>query len=495
MAIDVRVGAETVIEYAGPALGVAIPGGDAPLDAAAAAADGALGGLITRLREAGELKGNVGDTTILHTLGQMPTERLVLAGIGDPARLTVANLRRTAAAAARAARKAGVAGLASTVYGADIFGATTAAQSIVEGTLLGLYRFDLYRPGETAEVAELVVLADGQPQAGVESGVMRGRELAAGVALARDLVNEPPNVLTPTELARRSQALAQEYGLECQVLDAAAMREVGMNALLGVASGSDEPPAFIVLRYGGAGTPALAYVGKGITFDSGGISIKPAENMHRMKGDMGGAAAVLGAMRAIAGLKPNVAITAIVPTTENLLGGKAQVPGDIVRAMNGVSIEVVNTDAEGRLILADALSYAVREGLSPLVDLATLTGACNVALGPFYTGVFSNDEATAAAVLEAAQQAGERMWRLPLDEAFEELIASDAAEIKNSGGRAGGAITAAMFLQHFVDDTPWAHLDIAPTSWSDKDEGEATKGGSGVAVRTLVALAERYSSR
>ena len=312
MAVDVTVGTDAAREYAGPALVVAIPSGDAPLDAAAAAVDGALDGPLTRLREAGELKGKVGDATILHTFGRLPAERLVLTGIGDPAKLTVTNLRRAAAAAARAARKAGVAGLASTVYGADQFGATTAAQSIVEGTLLGLYRFDLYRPSETSEIADFVVLPDGQAQAGVESGVARGRELAAGVALARDLVNEPPNVLTPTELARRAQALAEEHGLECEVLDAAAMREMGMNALLGVASGSDEPPAFIVLRYGaGAGMRTLGYVGKGITFDSGGISIKPAENMHRMKGDMGGAAAVLGAMRAIAELEPNVAITAM----------------------------------------------------------------------------------------------------------------------------------------------------------------------------------------
>jgi leucyl aminopeptidase len=281
------------------------------------------------------------------------------------------------------------------------------------------------------------------------------------------------------------------------VLDAAAMRTLGMNALLGVASGSDEPSAFIVVRYGAAreGAAPLGLIGKGITFDSGGISIKPAENMHEMKGDMGGAAAVLGAMRAIAGLGLDLAVTAVVPATENLPGGRAQVPGDVVRAMNGVTIEIINTDAEGRLILADALSYAVREGLSPLVDVATLTGACSVALGPFYTGVFGNDDGTAAALLDAARRAGEKMWRMPLDVAYEELIKSDVADIKNSAGRTGGAITAAMFLQHFVGDTPWVHLDIAPTSWSNKDEGEQSTGGSGVAVRTLVALAERLAAQ
>ena len=497
MATDITVRTDEVTAYAGGAVAIGVPSGDAPLDAVAAAVDAALDGLIGRMREAGEVTGKLGETVVMHTLGRLSAERVVLAGIGDPAKLTVAALRRAAANVARAVRKAGLSGFASAVYGAEQLGATAAAQALAEGTLLGLYRFDLYRPSETTEVNELVVLAGGSDRAEADAGVARGREVAAGVALARDLVNEPPNVLTPTELARRAQALASAYGLDCQVLDAAAMRELGMNALLGVASGSDEPPAFIVLRYGGSGSGAapIGYVGKGITFDSGGISIKPAENMHRMKGDMGGAAAVLGAMRAIAGLKPAVAVTAIVPTTENLLGGKAQVPGDVVQAMNGVNIEVINTDAEGRLILADALSYAVREGIAPLVDLATLTGACNVALGPFYSGVFSNDDATVTALLDAAAQTGEKMWRLPLDEAFEELIKSDAAEIMNSGGRAGGAITAAMFLQHFVDDTPWVHLDIAPTSWTDKDEGELTKGGTGVGVRTLVALAEQRATQ
>ena len=493
--MDVTVRGDEAAQYAGPALVIGVPAGEEPLDKTAAAVDAALDGLLTQLRLSGELTGKRGTTTVLHTMGRLPAERLIVAGLGDLSTLDVAALRRASANAARAVRKAGLTSFASTVFGGDRLGSTVAAQAVVEGALLGLYRFDIYRKSDVGEVRELAVLASALDREAVEEGAFRGREVAAGVALARDLINEPPNVLTPTELARRAQSLAAEQGLEHTVLDAAAMRELGMEALLGVASGSDEPPAFIVLRYGTAreGAAPLGLIGKGITFDSGGISIKPAERMHEMKGDMGGAAAVLGAMRIIAALKPEIAVTAVIPTTENLLGGRAQVPGDIVRAMNGVTIEIINTDAEGRLILADALSYAVREGISPLVDVATLTGAASVALGPFYTAVFSNDDATVAALLAAAAASGEKMWRLPLDPAFEEPIKSDVADIKNTGGRPGGAITAATILQHFVDDTPWVHLDIAPTSWSDKDEGELTKGGSGVAARTLAALAEQLS--
>lgn len=490
--MDMIVRGAEAARYACDALVVGIPAAEAPLSDTAAALDTEMDGLIARLRRDGEIKGKIGETTLLHTAGILAAERVILTGIGDPSALTVADLRRAAATGARAARKAGLSSFATTLYGLEAFTAVAATQAIVEGTLTGLYRFDTYRNSDLGRVEVMAVLCGAADPADVEQGMRRGQAVAAGVTLARDLINEPPNVLTPGELARRARVMAQENGLEYEVMDSAAMRELGMNALLGVAAGSDEPPAFVIVRYRAAQATgvSLCLVGKGITFDSGGISIKPAENMHLMKGDMGGAAAVLGAMRAIAGLKPDLTVTALVPTTENLLGGRAQTPGDVVRAMNGVTIEVINTDAEGRLILADALSYAVREGLGPLVDVATLTGACGVALGPFYTGVFSNNDDLVTALLGAATRAGEKMWRLPLDPAYEELIKSDVAEIKNSAGRAGGAINAAMFLQHFVGTTPWVHLDIAPTSWSDKDEGELTKGGSGVAVRTLVALAE-----
>ena len=304
-------------------------------------------------------------------------------------------------------------------------------------------------------------------------------------------MNEPPNVLTPTELANRAVSMAKEFGLEYEVFDKAKITELGMGGLLGVTQGSAEPPQFIVLRYrGGEATEkGMALVGKGITFDTGGISIKPAAGMDEMKGDMGGAAAVLGAMQAIATLKPSINVTALVPTCENMPSGAAYRPGDILRISNGKTIEIVNTDAEGRLILADALSYAVKEGLSPIVDLATLTGAVVVALGNVTTGVFSNDEQLTNDIVAAGRVAGEKFWPLPMDEEYGEAIKSDIADIKQTGGRAAGSISAAKILEQFVGDAKWAHLDIAGTSYLDSKKSYQEKGATGVGVRTLTHLA------
>jgi len=480
------------LERATPALVIGLTADRNELSGVAAEVDAALDGLLARLRTGGEVKGAVGEITVLHTLGRLRAERIVVAGLGAAEKVSVEVVRRAAAGAARAVRKAGLTSFSSILYGAEALGVAAAAGAIVEGSTLGLYRFDGYRAHEETTTPALTLVAGSYDAAAVAAGAGRGEALAAGVAFARDLINEPANVLTPTEMARRVEAMAGEHGVRYEMLDKAAMHEIGMEGVLAVSAGSDESPAFIVARYGTPreGVPAIGLVGKGITFDSGGISIKPAENMHKMKGDMGGGAAVLGALRAIAALKLDVAVTVLVPATENLLGGAATRPGDVVRALNGVTIEVLNTDAEGRIILADALSYGVREGLSPLVDVATLTGAAGVALGLAYTAVFANDERVAATMLEAGTTAGEYLWRMPLPEVYEELIKGETADIKNSAGRYGGAITAALFLQHFVDATPWVHLDIAPPSWSDKDEGEQTKGGSGTGVRTLVAFVE-----
>ncbi len=480
------------LEQATLALVIGLTSGTDDLRGVAAEVDAALDGLLTRLRAGGEIKGAAGETTVLHTLGRLQAERVVVAGLGGGATISVEVIRRAAAGAVRAVRKAGLTSFSSALYGAEALGAAAAAGAIVEGSTLGLYRFDGYRAHEETTTPSLTLMTGSYDADAVAEGVRHGAALAAGVTFARDLINEPANVLTPTEMARRVEVMAEEYGITYQMLDKAAMREIGMEGVLAVSAGSDQLPAFIVARYGTPreGTPALGLVGKGITFDSGGISIKPAENMHKMKGDMGGAAAVLGALRAIAALKLDVAVTVLVPAAENLLGGSATRPGDVVRALNGVTIEVLNTDAEGRIVLADALSYGVREGLSPLVDAATLTGAAGVALGLAYTAVFANDEKVAGEILEAGTTAGEYLWRMPLPEVYEELIKGETADIKNSAGRYGGAITAALFLQHFVGSTPWVHLDIAPPSWSDKDEGEQTKGGSGAGVRTLVAFVE-----
>jgi leucyl aminopeptidase len=322
----------------------------------------------------------------------------------------------------------------------------------------------------------------------LDLAVDHGIALAEATNFARDLVNEPPNVLTPSELANRASAMARQFGLEYEILDRPEMQELGMGGLLGVAQGSVEPPKFIILRYRGAPQSedkGIALVGKGITFDTGGISLKPAERMHEMKGDMAGAAAVIGAMYAIASLKPAINVTALVPTAENMPGGTAYRPGDILRIMNGKTIEIVNTDAEGRLVLADALSYAVKEGLSPIIDVATLTGGIVIALGSVMSGMFCNEEELSNEIIAAGQVAGEKFWPMPLDDEYKEAIQSDIADIKQTGGKYASAATAAKILEQFVGDAQWAHLDIAGTDFIDTKKPYQEQGATGVAVRTL----------
>jgi leucyl aminopeptidase len=403
-----------------------------------------------------------------------------------------------------------------------------AARAAAEGSLLGLYAFDLYKhaaePVERLQaesdaaqrgavdvndgatpsewrathkrIAAITVLGKGREPA-LRVAVERGCILAKAANFARNLGNEPPNVLTPRELAARARAMAEEYGLECEIFDERRMEQLNMGALLGVARGSAEPPRLIILRYRGApdDEPGLGLIGKGITFDSGGISIKPAEHMDLMKMDMCGGAAVIGAMCAIAQLKPAINVTGLVPTTENMPGGKAYHPGDILRAANGKTVEILNTDAEGRLILADALSYAVQLGLAPLVDIATLTGAINVALGPVRAGLFSNDEGLQRTIQGAAETAGERVWPMPMDPEYDELIRSDIADMKQTGGRPAGSISAAKVLSNFVGDSPWAHLDIASVAWHEQKQPDSERGATGVGVRLFAELATTLAER
>jgi leucyl aminopeptidase len=360
--------------------------------------------------------------------------------------------------------------------------------------VLGLYTFrkHITKEPEHPEIREiLVVERDEERIPALERGCARGKVMAEAANFCRDLVNEPANFMTPSDMVKVAEQVAGDYGLELEVLEREEMRELGMGALLGVAQGSHEEPKFVVLRYRGDETSpeTLGLVGKGITFDSGGISIKPSEKMDEMKGDMAGAAAVMAALKAIAELKLKINVTVLAPLTENLPGGAALKPGDVVRAMNAKTIEIVNTDAEGRMILADALSYAHKLGLSPLVDVATLTGACRVALGDVCTGVFGNNVELAQELVRAGEDTGERMWQMPMYEEYKEQNKSDVADVKNTGGRYGGAITAAQFLSEFVFEEPWAHLDIAGTSFCDKERTYLPKGASGVPVRTLVQFA------
>jgi leucyl aminopeptidase len=502
--LDIRVVAEDVTKFKGDALvvnmfeGVKTPGG------ATGAVDAILGGAIRKLIQAGEVTGKWGEQTLLHTSGVLLADRVLVVGLGKAEDFTLDRVRVVSAEASKHLRKIAARRIGTIVHGAGThagaqtgtggLNAAQAAQALAEGAMLGLYRFTRYKKNDedAREIEVLTILErDHEKVRAMSEAVRRGRLLAEATNSARDLVNEPGNALTPTELARRAKQIARRGRIRCQVLGPAELRRLGARALLGVARGSQEPPCLIVLEYrrGRRGGPHLGLVGKGITFDSGGISIKPAENMEAMKGDMAGAAAVIAATAAIAGLQLPIHVTAVVPATENLPSGTALKPGDILRAMSGKTIEVINTDAEGRLVLADALHYARSRKATHLVDVATLTGACVVALGTVNSGAFTNNQLLLDKVVASGKAAGEKIWPLPMDPEYDELIKSDVAEIKNTGGRKGGAITGAKFLQHFVGDTPWVHLDIAGTSESDKDKGYQPKGATGVMVRTLANLA------
>jgi len=503
--VELQVKVQNLLSYEGDALivnlfeGVTQPGG------ATAAVDGALSGAIAAAIRRREFSGKLHERLLLHTFGKLPVRQVLVIGLGKQQDFTVDRIRSASAEALRHLREVGARRVASVAHGAGAGGIAPreAAQALTEGALLGLYRFAKYkRPGEDKQKAieQLTLLERDRGKAGeLEQGVRRGRILAEATIAARDLVNEPANNLTPSELAARARRMLGGLGITVRTLDRSEMKRLGMGALLGVAQGSQNPPKLIVATYRGTRrkgkSPRLGLIGKGITFDSGGISIKPSEGMEAMKGDMAGGAAVLAAIEGIAKLKLPVEVTAIVPATENLPSGTAQRPGDIVRTMNGKTIEVINTDAEGRLILADALCYARKMGLTHLVDVATLTGACVVALGSVRTGAFANNRELMARVQRAAEAAGEKLWELPLDDEYGEQIKSDYADMKNIGGRKAGAITAAKLLANFVGDSPWVHLDIAGTSQAEKERGYQVKGATGAMVRTLVHVAMGFARR
>jgi len=460
---------------------------------ATAAVDKALGGAVSQLIDQGEIKGKLGEVTIIHTLGKLPARIVATAGLGKKEEFNLDKVRRVAGDFSRLLRKSNCHRVATVLHGAGTgsIEPEDSAEAITEGSLLGLYNFTRYKKPEYEEIAEISVISDSSQLTALSRGIENGKIMAEATAIARDMVNEPANQMTPTRMAEIAEETANKYDLEFKVLDSRDMEAMGMEALLGVASGSSQPPKLITLGY--KGNPdsqnTAGFLGKGVTFDSGGISIKPSEGMGEMKDDMAGGAAVMAALAAIARLKCQINVTAIIPAVENLPSGSALKPGDILKAMNGKTIEIINTDAEGRLILADALSYAVKQSLSPLVDLATLTGACRVALGVEYSGLFSNNQRLANAIVKAANKTGEKMWQMPLPEEYKEQNKSLIADIKNTGNRYGGAITAALFLAEFIDDVPWAHIDIAGTASSNKESGYTVKGATGVGVRTLTELA------
>jgi leucyl aminopeptidase len=445
------------------------------------------------LNDAGELSGKFGELTLLHHAPGTAATRVLLAGAGKADKFDSAAARRWAGIAVRHLKAKSVKQIAIVLDPAHAGGEF--AEAVVEGAILGNFEPDRHRTGtDKKAVDSCTIVAPASED--VQQAVERGRIVGEAQNFTRELVNEPANLLTPAKVAEAAKTMAAAFGLDCQVLDRTEMEKLGMGALLGVAQGSAEPPALVVIRYrpaaGGSGAH-LGLVGKGVTFDTGGISIKPADGMEKMKYDMAGGAAMIGAMQAIAQLKPAIPVTAFIPCVENMPGSKAQRPGDIVTAMSGKTIEVINTDAEGRLILADALVYARREGCTHLIDAATLTGAIVVALGHLNVGLFSNDDGMRDRVLAAARAGGERTWAMPLDDDYKDYLKSAFADLANVGGRWGGAVTAAMFLREFADPTPWVHLDIAGTAWIDDEKPHLAKGPSGVPVRTLINLATSWT--
>lgn len=450
-------------------------------------------GTISSVTSNEELKGKAGDVVYIHSTGSLKAKRLLLVGAGKRENATADTVRKIAGTAVRFLREKNAKSVALVRRtSVDI---RAGARAAVEGAILGSFEPDFYKTDEkeTRSIEELILVPMGDPSLEHDQGIEQGRILAESTNLTRTLVNEPGGSMTPRILVQRAESIAQEFGLKIDVLDENQMRDLGMGALLGVARGSAEPPRLIVFTYepaeATAPDDALALVGKGITFDSGGISIKPAEGMEKMKYDMAGGAAVIGAMRAIAHFKPKMKVLGVIPATENMPGGKAQKPGDVVRSMLGKTIEVINTDAEGRLILADAVAYARQLGATRMVDLATLTGACLVALGNVNAAVLGTDQNLINDIIAAGKRAGERFWQLPLDSEYREQIKSMIADIKNTGGRNAGTITAAYFIREFVGDVPWAHLDIAGTAWMEDSKPYMSKGPTGFPARTLVHLA------
>jgi leucyl aminopeptidase len=445
-----------------------------------------------------EVTGKAFETTLLHRPAGLKAKRLLLVGGGKASSFSAAELRKLAGAAVRTLKAKSIRSFAFAIPEKAV-PAGEAVRSVVEGAFVGNFEPDYYksdRKNNDKNIDAVTVVAQGD-KAALEEAMRTARVVAESQNFTRDLANEPSNRMTPTILGERARKMAAEVGLKCEVYGADKIKELKMGAFWGVAQGSDEPPALIVLRYepeGAAKDVHLGLVGKGITFDTGGISIKPADGMEKMKYDMAGGATMIGVMRAIALLKPKVKVTAIICATENMPSGKAQKPGDVQIAMSGKSIEIINTDAEGRLVLADGLCYARQLGCTHLVDAATLTGAVVVALGYVNAGIFSSDETMYERLTKANQQAGEKMWRLPLDDEYKEIIKSGIADMVNSGGRWGGAISAAMFLKEFAEDTPWIHLDIAGTAWMEDAKPWIAKGPSGIAVRSLVEFVKGWNN-
>jgi leucyl aminopeptidase len=469
-----------------------------PVQGRVAEIDQAANGLLRKLAKSGELTGKSLEMTLVHAPAGLKAARLLLVGAGKRDKFDGATLRKIAGAALRYLKARSVKNIAFLVREGEV--TEDAAQAIAEGALAANFETDKYKTDKKNDKSVDTVLLAGysdKERAAGEKGLGRGRIIADAQSFTRDLVNEPSNKLTPKILAEKAEAMAKEAGLAVEILDEKKIADLKMGALLSVAQGGPEPPRVMVVTYTPAnpkpGAPVIGLIGKAVTFDTGGVSIKPADGMEKMKYDMAGGATMLGVMRALAALKPNVKVICVVPSTENVVGGAAQKPGDIQTAMSGKTIEVLNTDAEGRLILADGVTYIKQLGATHLVDAATLTGAIVVALSNINVGVFGSDQPWTDKLLASAKAAGEKMWQMPMDDEYREFIKGSVADIQNIGsGKGGGSITGAWFIREFAGDSPWIHLDIAGTAWNDDAKPWLAKGPTGVALRTLVNLVMSY---
>jgi len=499
--MNIKVATTDLTAYKGGAIVVNLfhkvknPGG------ATGAVDKALGGIITSLIKDGQIKGALEETTVIPTYGKIGASKVVVVGLGKIEDFDLDRVRRVTAVALQAARAAGVKKAATILHGAGSGGLDPqlVSQAVAEGAMLGLYKFDKFfnvpEEDKPAELTDLTIIEkDNTRIPNIRAGVKLGVIMAQAGILARDLVNEPPNILTPKEMAKRARAALKGLPVSVKVLGKKDLEKHKMGAYLGVTAGSAQEPQLIVMEYKGntRAKKTLGLIGKGVTFDSGGLSLKPSGSMATMKGDMSGAASVIGAMTVIGKLKPWVNVTAYAPCVENMPDGAAQRVDDVQTAMNGKTIEIANTDAEGRLILVDTICYAKEQGVDAIVDIATLTGACVAALGETRAGAFTNNDELLAQVMNASDKTGEKLWRLPTDDEYKEMNKSQIADIKNVGGKYAGATTAALFLEYFVEKTPWVHLDIAGVFLFDKPRGYYPVGATGQVARTLAQLVLDY---
>ena len=495
--MNVAVTAETIRQLRAEWLVVGVFEDESELGGALAEVDSATGGLVSALRGRKDITGKPNELTTLFGTGELAAERVLVIGLGKRDALGAGQLFKAAVSAARHISSKKHARVAYALLGEGLPKLDPGRRSatIVQAAMVGSQGQDLYRAEKKRHPFDELVLVvpEREQRPAAEAGAREGEIVGRSINLARQLVNEPPRVLYPDSFARRAEQIAETAGLMCEVWDERRLADERMGGILGVGSGSAQPPRLVVLQ-GRRGTSdrTLVLVGKGVTFDSGGLSLKESEQMEHMKGDMAGAAAVLASMQAMAELAIPVNVLGILGLTENMPSGTALKVGDVLTARNGKTIEVLNTDAEGRLVLADCLSYAVDRGASEIVDLATLTGSCMVALGTDVSGLMTNNEAWAARVRAAAAVAGEEVWPLPMFDEYRELIKSEVADIKNVGGKYAGAISAAKFLENFVGEIPWVHLDIAGPAWAANDNAWRDSGGTGCFVRTLIELARGY---